>query len=195
MLELFAIILLVCVLYLVSVGAYSYFADISIQDARGRIVSLIKEIFGFTKQEVMYDVCIGLDEGVPNANVIDKTFEPLADIFYSYYYSNFYTRENVLCYVFTISPTKKEMDADTLDLYVGSICDKIVHDYLHTNNPYVGKIKDLVVTEIIDDILRVYVATTNNALKLLAIKKANMKLNKNRIQAEQNQQRQGTIEV
>lgn len=195
MLELFSIILLVCVLYLVSVGAYSYFTDISIQDAKRKVLSFVKEMFGFVKPEVMYDVCIGLDEGVPNANAIDKEFEPLSDIFYSYYYSNFYTRENVLCYVFTISPTKKEMDAETLCIYVQSICDKIVHDHLHIYNPYIGKVRNLVVTEIVEDSLRVYIATTESALKLLSIKKANMKLLQNRITAEQNQKRSGTIEV
>lgn len=47
MLELFSIILLVCVLYLVSVGAYSYFTDISIQDAKRKVLSFVKEMFGF----------------------------------------------------------------------------------------------------------------------------------------------------
>ena len=195
MLEIFSIILLVCSIYLVSIGLYSYIAKVSIAEARGKIVHYVKEIFGLIPPEQMYDVMIGMDEGVPNAYAIDNEFEKLGEIFSAYYFANYYFRDGVSCYVFTVGPAKKEIDFEYLSIYVQGICDAIVHDFLHKYNPYIGKIQDLVVTEIIDSTLRVYIATTESATNLLVIKKANMRLSDKREVLQNNQVKRGSIEI
>lgn len=193
--NLLALLLLTLSIFLFAVGIYSYIAKISVAEARDRVVNFIKETFALQPQEPTFQVFIGLDEGVPNALIIEKEFAELEDIFTSYYYANIYSESNVLCYVFTVGLPKKEIEQKELEKYVQGVCESLVHSYLHKYNPYVGKIQNLVVTELNESILRVYIATTPTATELLARKKANMQLNSSKEKAEATQIRSGTIEV
>lgn len=138
----------VAALYLVSVLLVQFATNSTTTEARERIKIFMKSCFASAPVPVVYPVFIGLDNNwFAHADIIDTTFKELRSVFSQVIFDHYNRSANRIIYYFKVGEPLVEMESAHIIEYTTTICDSIVHDYLHQNAPAYGYIPYLVVTD------------------------------------------------
>lgn len=137
----------------------------SVLNAKTRVNSFFKEVFltetpqQSKDSEWTYGIYIGMDaNGYPLADEIESDFMDINTIFHDFYFSGSWANQNHLVYSFVIAEPIIEMYDSELYDYCLKKCNSMVHRIIHKNNPYFGRMTNLVAVKICDNQLLIYIA-------------------------------------
>lgn len=162
--EFFLLSILILLLYLVAVLLVQFSKKISTKEAQAVVLAFIKDCISSPQQQPAsyYPVFIGVDEnGCPHADIIEKEFHLLGDIFSHFYFHSCGRLNNRIWYAFNVSHPLKEMTDYDLIQYCEKVCENILHRYIHKINPSITHINNLVSIHYQDNILTIYIATAD----------------------------------
>ena len=156
--------ILILFLYLVAVLFVQFSKKLSTKEAQAVVLAFIKDCFSSPKQQPAsyYPVFIGIDEnGCPHADIIEKEFHLLNDVFSHFYFHNCGHLDNRIWYAFNVSHPLKEMTDYDLIQYCEKVCNNLIHHYMHKKNPSITHINNMVTIHYQENILTVYIAITD----------------------------------
>lgn len=138
----------ITIIYLLSVLLVQTVNQSTTFEAKEKIKKFLKSCFASTPVPEVFPVFIGIDGNwYSHANIIEASFKDLKTVFSQVIFDHYYRSANRLIYYFKVGEPLVEMEQNQLIEYTTTICDSVVHDYLHQNAPAYGYIPYLVVTD------------------------------------------------
>lgn len=148
MIKTLAFIFVLILFYLLSVLLVQTIKQLDTSDAKEVVKKFIRSCFTSTPIPQVYPIFIGIDGfGYAHSDIIESTFKELKNVFSQCIFDHFVYGANRLFYYFKVGEPLVEMDSNQLVEYTTTICDNIVHEYLHQNAPTFGYVPYLVITD------------------------------------------------
>jgi hypothetical protein len=167
--QLFILGIILFVLYIGIVFCIQIYKNVNTLTAAKIFWQFIKEAFhSETKVKIFYPVCIGIDAfGCCDSDKINEAFESLHKVFTSIVFQGYKAYSDWMEYYFHIGSKKREMSTlETMDL-CEELCEGIFRAFSARSNVYLGGIRHLVAVSIIDNTLIVYVARSEDGVKMI----------------------------
>ncbi|SHN61311.1 hypothetical protein SAMN02745247_02344 [Butyrivibrio hungatei DSM 14810] len=165
MIKLLALLFLVASSYFITIAVVKYYKHTNTTTAKATVDTFLRECVTPAQMPEIFPVFIGIDcNGLAHANIIEEIFKDLKKVFINVIFDHYVRYPNRIIYYFHVGAPLVEMENNQLIGYATSICDSIVHQFLHQVNPAYGYIPYLVTVAYRPGELAVCISTNRTGL-------------------------------
>ena len=163
MIELVQIWLIITLIYITSIIVLQIITHCSTKEARKKVNKFLTDLLPTTPKESFYNYEYGISVGIDSfgnciSNEIDNCFKELEKIFSIFFFVDYKMEKNRLVYIFSIAEEVSEMSEENKYKYCLSLCNSILHKFLHKTVPNFRNLSNLVSISLNKDYLTVYIA-------------------------------------